>query len=148
MRKVRLFLGVLTALVVVSSAAEVHANEGVSLLVGEWSKPETCSINRTVFTQDGRYIWIEKKDGVWKNSFEGIYLPMEGELLSVLQRESPEALNAVIVAEGPSMGGSVAEVHEATQDALRGMWNVKWSEDLSFENPNDAFFSFSRCPER
>lgn len=148
MKKAALYLSLLAALSVLGSPVKGSANIGTPLLVGEWSEPDKCSNSRTVFTQNGQYFWVQKISGTWENSYEGIYVPMERELLSELQAGSPEVLNAVIVADGPNMGGAVMEVHDIAQDEFRGMWNVKWSEGLSFENPNDAFFSFVKCPER
>ncbi|HEY9625788.1 MAG TPA: hypothetical protein V6C84_00665 [Coleofasciculaceae cyanobacterium] len=138
----------LAGLVVLSGAlipTSADANVDYSLLVGEWAGSGLCDSSRYVFTQDERYLWIENKNGRWNTLYEGIYFPLDDRRLNRLSLKSP---GAVIVADGPNMGGSMIEVHTLTQATYSGMWNVALSDGLSFDNPDNAFFAYVRCPAR
>jgi hypothetical protein len=45
-----------------------------SLIVGEWSFPKMCEQKRYIYTDNGQYIWIEKKEGVWQTEYQGNYV--------------------------------------------------------------------------
>jgi hypothetical protein len=102
-----------------------------ALLVGEWSKPGQCDRQRFIYKQAGnKYIWAQKKNSKWKNVYQGIYV------------RNPER-NSVIIGDGPNMGGETIDVYELTRSKYRGEW--KSSNELSFDNPEDAKFTYVRC---
>jgi hypothetical protein len=103
-----------------------------SLLLGEWSKSGQCSTERFIYTENSKYIWMQKKGSTWNISYRGIYVP------------KPE-LNSVFIADGPNMGGYVVNIYELNQTIYRGAWNTELSEGLSFDNPEDAKFTYVRC---
>jgi hypothetical protein len=131
-----------------SAHALAQSKINYSLLVGEWGNAQTCSKERTVFTQNGRYMWMVSENGRWKTRYSGIYFAFPQSRLARLQRESPVALGAVHVGDHPNAGGNTVEIHSLTSNRYSGKWNTSWSEGLSFENPKDAFFDFVRCPAR
>ncbi|WP_193982715.1 hypothetical protein [[Phormidium] sp. LEGE 05292] len=104
-----------------------------SLLIGEWSTPGKCNQTRFIYTRKGQYIWMQKKNGFWQTSYQGIYVT------------SPQNPNSIIIGDGPNMGGSVVDIRELTRSTLKGEWNVNASEGLTFDNPEDAKFSYVRC---
>ncbi|XWK88729.1 MAG: hypothetical protein U7127_01305 [Phormidium sp.] len=104
-----------------------------NLLIGEWSKPGQCNQSRFIYTRKGQYIWMQKKNGRWQSSYQGIYVT------------SPQNPNSIIIGDGPNMGGSVVDIRELTRNTLKGEWNVNASEGLTFDNPEDAKFSYVRC---
>lgn len=114
-----------------SLAAMTKINQ--SLLIGEWSKPGQCNQSRFIYTRNGEYIWMQKKNGRWQTSYKGIYLA------------SPQNPNSIIIGDGPNMGGSVVDIRELTRSTLKGEWNANASEGLTFDNPEDAKFSHVRC---
>jgi hypothetical protein len=103
-----------------------------SLLIGEWSESGRCGAERFIYTGNSKYIWMQKKGSIWKTSYRGIYVP------------KPE-LNSVVIADGPSMGGYVVNIYELNQTTYRGEWNTEVSDGLSFDNPEDAKFTYVRC---
>jgi hypothetical protein len=131
-----------------SAHALAQSKINYSLLFGEWGNEQTCSKERRIFTRNGRYVWMVSENGRWKTRYSGIYSPFPQSKLAQLQREEPIALGAVYVGDHPNAGGSTMEIHSLTSNRYRGKWNTSWSEDLSFENPKDAFFDFVRCPAR
>lgn len=133
---------------VLLNASPTKAESDYSLLVGEWSEAGQCDVSRTVFTEDGRYQWLESSGGEWNSQFSGVYVLMTGERLASLQSDSPAAIGGVVIAEGPNMGGDVIEIHSLSQSSFSGMWNEAFSPGLSFENPEDANIDLERCPSR
>lgn len=115
----------------VTLAAMTKINQ--SLLIGEWSQPGKCNQSRFIYTRNGQYIWMQKKNGGWQSSYRGIYVT------------SPQQPNSIIIGDGPNMGGSVVDIHELTRSSLKGEWNANASEGLTFDNPEDAKFSYVRC---
>jgi hypothetical protein len=146
-KKIVLF-GVATIFILLDSSVNSQPRIDYSLLVGEWGDTGKCNQNRTIFTQKGRYVWMEKKSGRWKTLYSGIYFPYPKSKISLLQRESPKALGAIYIAERPNAGGDTVEIHTLTSNKYSGKWNASWSDGLSFENPRDAFFDFVKCPFR
>lgn len=104
-----------------------------SLLIGEWSQPGKCNQSRFIYTRNGQYIWMQKKNGRWDTSYRGIYVT------------SPQQPNSIIISDGPNMGGSVVDIRELTRRTLKGEWNANASEGLTFDKPEDAKFSYVRC---
>lgn len=104
-----------------------------NLLIGEWSQPGKCDRSRFIYTRNGQYISMEKKNGRWENLYRGIYVT------------SPQQPNSIIIGDGPNMGGYLVDIHELTRNTLKGEWNVNASEGLTFDNPEDAKFSYIRC---
>jgi hypothetical protein len=76
---------------------------------------------------------MQKKGAAWKVSYRGIYVrdPKRG---------------SVITADGPNMGGYVVDIYELSKKTFRGEWNTQLSDGLSFYNPEDAKFTYTRCP--
>jgi len=140
MKKLNALLQVITVLEIVFFPFHVDAKADYSLLIGEWSEPGACNQMRYVYTADRRYMWMEKKKGSWTTNFEGIYVPLNNTNL-----ETP---GAVIISERANQGGNYVEIHKLNQTTYSGMWNTKLSEGLSFDNPDDAFFAYVRCPSR
>ncbi|OKH39595.1 hypothetical protein NIES2119_04770 [[Phormidium ambiguum] IAM M-71] len=104
-----------------------------SLLIGEWSQPGKCNQSRFIYTRNGQYISMEKKKGRWQTLYRGIYLT------------SPQQPDSIIIGDGPNMGGYLVDINELTRNTLKGEWNVNASEGLTFDNPEDAKFSYVRC---
>ncbi|MEM8781091.1 MAG: hypothetical protein AAGF26_19980 [Cyanobacteria bacterium P01_G01_bin.49] len=88
---------------------------------------------------------MEKKQGSWITNFEGIYAPLNDNKLNNMGLEIP---GAVMIAESANQGGNIVEIHKLNQTTYSGMWNTKLSEGLSFDNPDEAFFAYVRCPSR
>ena len=107
-----------------------------NLLVGEWSKPGECERNRYIYTANGQYMWIEKNEQDWRSVYTGIY---------VIDSQNP---NSIVIAEGRDMGGDVITISELTPNTFKGEWNVSMSEELNFDHPEDAVFSYIKCPTR
>lgn len=104
-----------------------------SLLIGEWSQPGKCDRSRFIYTRNGQYISMEKKKGRWQTLYRGIYVT------------SPQQPNSIIIGDAPNMGGYLVDINELTRNTLKGEWNVNASEGLTFDNPEDAKFSYVRC---
>jgi hypothetical protein len=104
-----------------------------NLLIGEWSEPGKCNQTRLIYTRNGQFINMEKKKGVWQTLYRGIYVT------------SPQQPNSIIIGDGPNMGGYLVDIHELTSRTLKGEWNDNASEGLTFDNPEDAKFSYVRC---
>lgn len=105
-----------------------------SLLTGEWSKPGQCDRDRFVYSLKNKYSWIQKKNGAWKTMYKGIYV------------HRPKQ-NSIVIGDGPNMGGAVIDIYKLTQTYYKGEWNVSASEGLTIENPDDAKFSYVKCPK-
>ena len=103
-----------------------------SPLTGEWSKSGECNKERYIYTSNKKYIWMQKRGNIWKTIYKGIYVHKPGQ-------------KAVIIGDGPNTGGYIVDIYELTQTTYKGEWNAKLSEDLSFENQNDAKFTFVKC---
>jgi hypothetical protein len=145
MKRLRIFLGGVVALGILSTSTRTNAISDYSLLVGEWSETGACGRSRYVFTQDGHYVWIKNQGGNWSTQYEGFYIPLDDNKLSELGLETT---GAVVVAPHPNAGGNLMEVHTLTETSYSGMWNAALSDGLSFDDPDDAFFSYIRCPTR
>jgi hypothetical protein len=122
-----------------SAHALAQSKIDYSLLVGEWGNAQTCSKERTAFTQNGQYLWIESVNGRWETRFLGLYSLFPQSSLARLQRESPRALGAVHIEVRPNVRGHTMEIHSLTSNRYSGTWN---------SYSKDAFFDFVRCPAR
>jgi hypothetical protein len=103
-----------------------------NLLVGEWSLVGRCSKERYIYTSNNKYVWMQKKGAAWKVSYQGIFM-------------SNSSKNTVVIADGLNMGGNVIDIFELNKKTFRGKWNVEASDGLSFDNPEDAKFTYVRC---
>lgn len=131
-----------------SEAETVASAEGgvdPALLVGEWSAPGECDRSRYVFTQAGEYLWMRNLDSRWQTAYKGIYGPLSPEKINEFGITSP---SAIYVGDQPNAGGYTVEILALNDQQYDGFWNVQLSEGLSFENPDDAYFSYERCPAR
>ncbi|MEM9908405.1 MAG: hypothetical protein AAF921_25615, partial [Cyanobacteria bacterium P01_D01_bin.44] len=129
-------------------AETVTAEEFVvdpALLVGEWSAPGECDHSRYVFTQAGEYLWMRNLDSSWETAYKGIYTPLSPDKINEFGITSP---GAIYVGDQPNAGGYTVEILALNNQQYDGFWNVQLSEGLSFENPDDAYFSYERCPAR
>ena len=74
-----------------------------------------------------------KKGNFWKTAYKGIYV------------HKPE-WKAVVIADSPNRGGHTIDIHELSQTTFKGEWKASLGEVLSFDNPNDAKFTYVKCP--
>jgi hypothetical protein len=99
-----------------------------ALLVGEWSQSGKCNSERFIYTSNGKYIWRKKQGRRWKNQYEGIYVFKDG---------------IIVVADGLNMGGAQINIFSLTSKSFIGKWVA--TEELTFENPEDAKINYTRC---
>ncbi|MEO1400471.1 MAG: PPC domain-containing protein [Cyanobacteria bacterium J06635_1] len=127
------------------TVAETEGEVDPALLVGEWSAPGECDRSRYVFTQDGDYLWMRNLDSSWQTAYKGIYGPLSPEKITEFGITSP---GAIYVGDHPNAGSYTIEILALNEQQYDGFWNVQLSEGLSFDNPDDAYFSYERCPAR
>ncbi|MEO0455442.1 MAG: PPC domain-containing protein [Cyanobacteria bacterium P01_A01_bin.114] len=116
-----------------------------ALLLGEWSASGECDRTRYAFTPDGDYLWLQNLDGSWETAYKGVYGTLSPAKIDELGITSS---GAIYVADQPNAGGYTIEILALDDRRYEGFWNVQLSEGLSFENPDDAYFSYERCPAR
>jgi hypothetical protein len=129
--KIRLLYLLLTAILTSHSSLPANAID-FSLLIGEWSKPGQCNKERYIYSSNRKYTWAQKKGNIWRTTYKGIY---------VLRPEQ----KAVVIGDRLNTGGYTIDINELTQTTYKGEWNISLSEGLSFDNPNDAKFTFIKC---
>ena len=102
-----------------------------SLLIGEWSQPGMCDTKRYVYTDEGKYIGLEKPgvNSLWQTWYEGFYIV------------KPES-NLVVIAEGMKEGGFGFLTKELTQQSYVSQ------ESIPGENEPGGIFEYVKCPSR
>ena len=102
-----------------------------SLLIGEWSQPGMCDTKRYVYTDEGKYIGLEKLEvnSLWQTWYEGFYVV------------KPE-INLVVIAEGMNQSGfgfytqKLTETRYVSQESIPG------------QNELGGIFKYVKCPSR
>jgi len=103
-----------------------------SPLTGEWSKSGQCNKERYIYFSNKKYVWIQKRGDIWKTIYRGIYVHKPGQ-------------KTVVIVDGPNTGGYIVDIYKLTQTTYKGEWKTSLSQGISFENPNDAKFTFVKC---
>lgn len=98
-----------------------------SLLVGEWSERGKCNAIRYIFKRDGRYQFLERKQGQWKTYFNGVYVPT--------------VANMIAVSESEGTGGDGLDISKLTPTMLTGRWIIEYEYEKNST-------SWIRCPSR
>jgi hypothetical protein len=66
------------------SARNIAQNSiNFSLLIGEWAEKGKCNSYRLVFTQDGIYKRVDKKQRRWITSFKGFYVTRHPNVIGI-----------------------------------------------------------------
>ena len=102
-----------------------------SLLIGEWSQPGMCDTERYVYTNEGKYLRLEKpgENNLWQTTYEGVYVVKpEGDL--------------VVIAEGMQEGGFGFLTQELTSTRYVSQ------ESIPGENEPGGTFEYEKCPSQ
>lgn len=112
----------------VATKAETSDEINTDLLIGVWSPPGKCNVERSIYRADGKYFWQKKAGRKWVNKFRGIYIIKNG---------------VIDIAENLGSGSDSFKIRLLTSTTYKGEWTG--FEDQFPKDPEKARFTYTRC---
>jgi len=111
-----------------ATKAETSDEINTDLLIGVWSPPGKCNVERSIYRVDGKYFWQKKAGKKWLNKFRGIYIIKNG---------------FVEISEYIGSGSDSFKIRLLTSTTYKGEWTG--FEDQFPNDPEKASFTYKRC---